>query len=300
MKLQLSFETSGDVLEYDVIHNHELLEYFVEQCNTSGNNKFFEAESRSSLISTNLAKLHWAIVKSNEVLPHVIGKKFDQKEELCDYFDQEFLNALHSEWVFSHYNTVDIDAMRQSSNSSVASIGSRLHEIYPDEIRYPDVAPALEKLGYLFPFQSVNSSIHDLESSFKRIEMSSRDKWKVFDNPFFETMYSANDITNFQLQYTYVGRQNHDKFLNFDDKLHNQDFYNYEQLEYSFHLNLDRPQTIPFSQEFNTWAEERGVRKITDNLPIANLPNITERLQEYRTIMYNNFKDGNAASLYIK
>jgi hypothetical protein len=63
-----------------------------------------------------ITHLHWAISKTNEVLYYVIGKSFDQQTDLEQYLDQNFLNKTHSDWVFSQYNKVDIDALRYSAD----------------------------------------------------------------------------------------------------------------------------------------------------------------------------------------
>jgi hypothetical protein len=173
--------------------------------------------------------------------------------------------------------------------------------MYPDEIRQVKIAPVMEKLGYLYPYEEVNMSVHRLESVFNmsNLEFKADQKWNVFDNPFTETMVSNNDIVNFSFGYTYVGRQYYNKFEYFDTELQYDDHYNYESLEFAFQLNLAKPQTIPYSSEFVKWASEHNVKPITTQLPIANLANIDSNLFEYRKILYRNSRDNNRARIVL-
>jgi hypothetical protein len=246
-----------------------------------------------------ITHLHWAISKTNEVLYDLIGRSFDQHTDLENYLDQNFLNKTHSDWVFSQLENVDIDALRYSTNSNQAKLGNQLHELYPDAIRVVKTAPAMEKLGYIYPYEEVNLGVHRLEASFNKhnLEFSADNKWEVFDNPFIDSIISNNNVTNFSFGYTYVGRQYYNKFEFFDDNLTYSDHYNYEQLEFSFQLNLQKPQTIPYSREATAWANTHGVPLITDQLPVANIVDISENLFEYRKVLFRNSRDNNRASI---
>ena len=248
-----------------------------------------------------ITHLHWAISKTNEVLYFLTGKSFDQHNNLENYLDQDFLNKTHCDWVFSQANTVDIDRLRFSNDSNLAKIGTQLHDQYPDHIRIIKVAAVLEKLGYIYPYEEVNMGVHRLESSFIKtnLEFSADDKWKVFLNPFQDAIISNNDVVNFSFGYTYVGRQYYNKFQHFDNDLKYQDHYNYETLEFSFQLNLQRPQTIAHSPEAVAWAEKNNIPLITEQLPIANIPNLIENLFEYRKLLYRNSRDDNRATIVL-
>ena len=299
MKFSLVFDKSGDSLPFEVVANHELFDFFVGQANQKQQNSFSNNKALFNELDKKITHLHWAISKTNEVLYDLIGKSFDQHTDLEKYLDQNFLNKTHSDWVFSQYNNVDIDALRYSTNSNQAKPGNHLHESYPDEIRVVKTAPAMEKLGYIYPYEEVNLGVHRLETAFNKqnLEFSADNKWDVFDNPFIDSIISNNNVTNFTFGYTYVGRQYHNKFEFFDDNLTYSDHYNYEQLEFSFQLNLQKPQTIPYSQEAIAWANTHGVPLITDQLPIANIVDISENLFEYRKVLFRNSRDNNRASI---
>jgi hypothetical protein len=301
MKFSLVFDNSGDTLPFEVIYNHKLFEFFVTQSNTELQNSFSNRRELFKELDKKITHLHWAISKSNEVLYSLIGKSFDQQTNLENYLDQNFLNKIHCNWAFSQSELVNIDELRFSGNSTISSFGWKLHEMYPDEIRIVPIGSILEKLGYIYPYEEVNLGVHRLESAFNKLnlEFSADAKWEVFPNPFKETMVTNNSIVNFSFGYTYVGRQYYNKFEYFDDDLKYNDHYNYENLEFSFQLNLQKAQTIEFSPEAMLWAKEKNVPLITNQIPIANIPNLTENLFEYRKVLYRNSRDNNRARIVL-
>jgi hypothetical protein len=301
MKFSLVFDTSGDTLPFEVKYNHDLFTFFVEKTNSAGQNSFSNDQCLFKQVEPKVTNLQWALSKTNEVLYDLIHISFTQHNELENYLDQDFLNMTHCDWVKSQENIVDIDKLRYSSNHCEAKLGTRLHEIYPDHIRKVKIAQIMDKLGYLYPYEEVNLAVHRLESQFNKsaLEFKADQKWMVFDNPYMDQFVSNNDVVNFSFGYTYVGRQYHNKFTNFDNNLTYSDHYNYEQLEYAFQLNLAKPQTIPFSAEFTEWAQRLGVKQVADQIPIANLVDIDNKVSEYRKILYRNSRDNNRARIIL-
>lgn len=301
MKFSLLFDNSGDTLPFDVKYNHELLEFFVHTSNQYSQNSFINDGALQREVDQKLTHLHWAITKTNEVLHDLIGISFSQQPNLENYLEQTFLNKTHCDWALSQSNTVDIDKLRFSNISSKAKLGNRLHDIYPDEIRFPKIAPVLEKLGYIYPYEEVNMGVHRLENLFNRanLEFKADSKWEVFKNPFVDSMVANNDVVNFSFGYTYVGRQRYNKFRFFDTKLEFADHYNYETLEFAFQLNLYRPETIPFSDEALTWAKQHGIKLVGEQIPIGNLENLESNLFDYRKILYRNSRDRNRAKIIL-
>jgi hypothetical protein len=300
MKFSLVFDKSGNHIEFDVINNSDLLEYFVSKCNENNCNLFTDGSEISKNVDILLNELHNALSLTNSIMPDLCGLHFQENNNRLDYFDQKFLNKQHEQWVLSQLQEINIDQLRFSENAEVSKIGWRLHELYPDEIRKIKLAEAMIKLGYIYPYEEVNMTVHRLESYFaKNIEYKSDAKWQVFDNPFQSTMISNNDVVNFSFGYTYVGRQYYNKWQYYDTDLSCKDYYNYETLEYAFQLNLDRPQTIPYSKEFLEWCDRHQVPRITTQIPIANAVDIDKNLKYYRTLLYTNSRTGNRARLEI-
>jgi hypothetical protein len=299
MKFSLVFDNSGDTLPFEVKYNHSLFEYFVEQTNQNNQNSFSDGRELFNELDKKITHLHWALSKTNEVLYDLVETLFDQHTDLENYLDQSFLNRTHSDWVFSHRHNVDIDKLRFSNNLSQAKIGCQLHELYPDETRFPDIAPVLEKIGYIYPYREVNMGVHRLEHSFHNIEFKADNKWDVINNPFLDNLVTNNDVINFSFGYTYVGRQYYNKFRFFDTKLEYPDHYNYETLEFAFQLNLSMPQTIPFSSEAIQWATGQGIKLVAEQIPIANIIDLESNLFEYRKVLYRNSRDNNRAKIIL-
>lgn len=297
MKFSLVFNNTGDSIPFDITHNDELIQYFVEKANADNENQFSTLTMES--VPKKIKYLHDRISKVNEVLTLLISQQFDTSKD-DGYLNQRLLNKLHSDWALSQkINEIDIDVLRFSDNSSVSALAEQLHSMYPDEVRQVKLAPLLDKLGLLYDYEEINMGVHRLERSFRDVEFMSPNRYQVFDNPFMESMTSNNDIVNFKFGYTYVGRQYFNKFEMFDDALEFDDHYNYEQLEFSFNISLEKPQTIPHSIEFINWAKTNNVPLITAQLPIGNIPDLSKNLFNYRKIIYNNSIAGNSASLII-
>lgn len=302
MKFSLVFDNSGDTLPFTVKYNHDLFEFFVDKTNNENQNSFSNHQCLFRQVEPKITHVQWALSKTNEVLYDLVRYSFKQHSELENYLDQDFLNMTHCEWVKSQCCIVDIDDLRHSSNHNEARLGSKLHEMYSDDIRKVKVAEIMDKLGYLYPYEEVNMAVHRLESQFNKsnLEFKADQKWNVFDNPYVDQLVSNNDVVNFSFGYTYVGRQYYDKFVNFDNDLQYTDHYNYEQLEYAFQLNLSKPQTIPFSKEYTEWSNSLGVKQVAAQIPIANLDNINTNLFEYRKILYRNSRDNNRAKIILQ
>ena len=293
MKFKLVFEQTGDEIPLTVVKNHKLFEYFADKVKTN-NHLFYDIlphlnyDSVSNRIGKNLKILKQAIIETNKVFKHLCGQTFPELDDL-GYLHQPFLNKLHHDWVFSQEILIDIDQLRFSDNKEVCDIGSKLHEMYPDEIRVIKLAEALDKLGYLEFYKSINLDLHRLERSFDEITYTTSNRYDVFDNPFMDITESCCKCwTNFMFDYTYLGRESYDKFRNFEDGNLYPDHYNFDKLEYTFGFNLRPPEDVPFSKEFIAWSDKNNVKPMGIKIPIANIPDLKEKQTEYRKIIYNN------------
>jgi len=300
MRFNLIYENSGDVIEFETVYNADLIEWFIDQANKRTDNKFDISQEFFKNIDKLITQCHWAVSKTNEVLYNLIGTSFAENENLQDYLNQNFLNKQHRDWVFSQQDTVDIDQLRRSDNKTKSELGWKLHDIYPDNIRHPRIAEVLRHLGYVYAYEEVNMAVHRLEKIWtNHIEFANKSRYEVVDNPFLETFESNNDIVNFSFGYTFVGRQYYNKWQYWDTELKQDDHYNYETLEWAFEVNLDRPQTIPYSEEFLTWCKQKQVPPVSNQIPIANVVNLEDNLHNYRRMIYRNSKNNNQCHLKI-
>jgi hypothetical protein len=299
MKFFIVFDKSGDTIPFEVKYNHNLFEYFVTKADSELQNSFSIGRDFYKEINQKITHLHWAISKTNEVFYDLFESSFLEQTNLDNYLNQSYLNKLHSDWVFSHEHTLNIDSLRMSSNSTRACFGNALHEQYPDDIRLIKTAPLLEKIGYIYPYREINMGVHRLECSFDNIEFKANNKWEVFANPFLDEMITNNDVINFSFGYTYVGRQYYNKFKFFDTELSCPDNYNYENLEFSFQVNLSNPETIPFSKESLVWADRHNIKLVAEQIPIANIKDLENKLFDYRKILYKNSQEDNRAKIIL-
>ena len=212
MKFSLVFDKSGDQIDFQTVYNEEIIEYFVSSAEENGFNSFSDDGMISSQVGSLLNDIHHSLSKTNEILYLLYGKNFPEYDNRLDYLNQKTLNKQHELWVISQRHIIDIDELRFSTDKNKSRLGDRLHELYPDDIRHVTLAEAITKLGYIFPYEEVNLTVHRLELFFaKNIEFKSLAKWKVFENLFKNQMISNNDVVNFSFGYTYVGRQYYNK-----------------------------------------------------------------------------------------
>jgi hypothetical protein len=302
MKLSIVFENSGDQIPLEVVHNYDLIEWFVDKANQEQCNHFQNNDDLSREVDQKIDEINHAVSKTNEIYWLLTNENFPQNNNLLDYLDQKFLNRQHEIWVKSQYKLVDIDMLRYHPDRRKAAVGSRLHDLYPDDTRQILMAQIMEKLGYLYAYEEINMTVHRLERIFSsNREYSATNKWDGlgFHNPFTETMISNQNRVNFSFGYTFVGRQYYNKWQYWDTDLDCTDHYNYEKLEWSFQFNLDRPETRSWIPEFLDWVNKMGVKPIATQLPIANVIDLEHNLTNYRKIMYLNDKQKNAATLIL-
>lgn len=296
MRFDLIFQQSGDHIPFEVVYNHDLFLYFLEQVNSKSENSFYADPATVSDIGWAIKSVLDSIVQINPVLLELINKQFDLPNDELGFLNQDYLNRIHCEWVQTQNIIINIDHLRSRSR-----LGEQLHHAYPDEIRQIKLAEAFDKLGLLKEYEEINMGIHMLESKCgaNHLSFDNVDKWKLFENPYIDQMITNNDNLNFNFGYTYLGRQLYDKWLNYDDELKYQDHYNYENLEFSFNVNLNKPQTMPFSKEFIKWCTEKNVKPVGRSIPIGNIKGLQQNLHEYRMILYRNIKANNKASIII-
>lgn len=301
MRFSIVFDNTGDVIPFEVVHNHDLFEFFVDQANQHKQNSFGNNQRLSRVVNRRLSELHSALTTVNEVLYDLVGVNFKEFVDLEQYLDQQALNRIHEEWVLSQYQQIAVHDLRFSNRILASKLGNRLHDLYPDEIVSVRLAAAMQKLGLIVPYEEVNMAVHRLEKCFDdgNLEFDAEAKWEVFDNPFAKSMTSNHDIVNFGFHYTYVGRQYYNKFEYFDLDLECKDHYNYETLEYSFNLNLRNPETVAFSPEYLRWCEFHSIRPVSNQIPVANAVDIGRNLFEYRKVLYRNSKADNRAKIIL-
>jgi hypothetical protein len=59
------------------------------------------------------------------------------------------------------------------------------------------------------------------------------------------------------------------------------------------------PETIPFSKEAQAWASGHDIKLIAEQIPIANIVDLENKLFEYRKMLYRNSRDNNRAQIIL-
>jgi hypothetical protein len=296
------FSSSGDSIPFEVTANQNLFEYFLANLNSSNENQFLNNHLLANVVEQHVTTLHTNISRVNELLPLLNVAPVEINLSPTAYLNQDYLNRVHANWVISQNIELDIEKLRFSTNAETATIGNQLHHMYPDEIRIVKIADVLTKLDFIDAYEAINIAVHNLECVFINdyLIFDSPGKWNVFDNPFKDSILTNNGVTNFNFGYTYLGRKYYNKFINFDNDLTYDDHYNFEQLEFSFNINLSKPQTIPFSNQFLEWCATHNIPPIGNEIPIGNILDLHKNLALYREILYRNSKENNKASIVIQ
>ena len=141
--------------------------------------------------------------------------------------------------------------------------------------------------------------VHQLEISFKEVKFEVTDQnWIEFTNPFGKEILT-NNINNFSISFNHLGRTLYNKFVYFDSNLEFDDENSFNELLGFVSIKLEQPQTIPLSSEYVNWCKHHNRVPSGDYLNIGNIPNLVEKLTDYRTIIFRNTLQNNAFSIQL-
>jgi hypothetical protein len=171
--------------------------------------------------------------------------------------------------------------------------------LFPDNNPAPRLGVIIDKLGVEPIYSSINQLVHTLESKLAKFNFNVADQsWVEFTNPFGKEILT-NDISNFALAFHHLGRPLYNKFVNYDHELEFDDENSYNELLGFFDIKLVPPQTIPLSKEYIMWCKRHNKTPSGGHLNIANVPDLSARLTEYRTILFKNSLQNNASSIQL-
>jgi hypothetical protein len=297
MKFSLTFDNSGDSIDF-VSTNPDLVEYYVDQLNQQNANSFCVQNSTwADSVAQDINQLHSVLKEVNNWIEDLTNWRYDVFE-LQDYLDQKNLNKLHANWVNSQNQIYNIDAKRQQNNFT--GIVEHIHDLFPDDERCVVLGNLLNKLNRVQQYDQINHAVHKLESKFDQInfEMSDR-SWQEFSN-IFDRSVLTNNVANFNLTFHHPGRTLYNKFQTFDLDLEYQDENSFDQLLGFVDLKLLPAQTIPLSQEYQQWCRTVDQVACGNNLTMGNIPDLSDRLTEYRQLIYKNLKSNNNFSIHLE
>lgn len=294
MKIQLAFEKTGDTITFESI-NSEVVEYYVENLNLLNANKFLATDSDS--IRKSIKKLQDSIASANEFIYDLTGEYFPTyTDEEC--LNQRVLNELHCRWVKSQSKIFDVKKLKDSSNTKTAEYAEKIFHQSDDSDMTPTLGSVLNKLDLLNQYSKINSTLHEVEGSITHPCNFSTESWVEIPNKFDKSLVT-NDRYNLILPFGHLGRTLSNKYYNFDNNLEFDDENTFDELLGIIEIKLQRVEEVPYSNQYLEWCRFNKKLPSGDRLNIGYLPDLEEKLQDYRLVLYRNINQANKFELHI-
>lgn len=285
MSYCIAFQDTGDTIAFEPV-NGEVLEFYVDQLDQQDLNSFSAVDKHAGQkMMARLQEFHDSILAINQWLPDLADMRLDHCEAI-QYLEQKILNRMHADWANSQSRCYDIQAKRKQFGYS--GVAEQIHDMYPDDEQLPPLSAVLHKLNLLDSYNATNPRIHGIESMFNQLHFTVSDSFvKICDNPFGKH-HLTNDIANVTISFNHVGRTLYNKYMFFDHDLECDDENSYNELLGYVTLGLLPPQTIPLSREYVQWCQSHSLVPSGDRLNVGVIPNLYEKLFEYRKIILRN------------
>ena len=297
MKFFIAFENTNDQILFDAL-NPDVVEYYINSINQHGINRFFcNNPNLGKNIANKTAEVEVVLESVNQWFEPLTKQKFVNQYS-DSWLDQRALNKLHADWVNSQSLVYDIDKGRIESGHS--ELAEHIHDMYPDDIRFPGLFDIVNKLGKTKEFLYVNDSlVHVIEMMFNKIQFAADIDWIEIQNVFPKTLVT-NNICNIFLPFHHLGRTQYNKFITFDTDLEFDDENTFNELLKFVEINLAAPQTVPYSQEYINWCQHHNREPSGGiGIPLGNIPDLFLNLTKYRKMLMNNLLSNNAFTLKI-
>jgi hypothetical protein len=296
MEFQIAFDQSGDTIPF-VSVNDQILEFYVDYLSVRDLNSF-ELTSPQTVfdIAEKICSLDNNIIKNNSWMEILLDQTMESTTEL-NYLDQDRLNRYHADWVNSQGILYDIDAKRQQH--SYTGLVEKIHDLFPDDIRYPSMATVLDHLGYQNMYDTINLDIHTIEGFFSTLKYQVKNhSWVGIKNPFLHQGLS-HSIANFRLAFNHLGRTLYNKFLNRSCIEYHHDENTYNELLGFVELSLQPPQSSDMSPEYISWCQRQNREPLGQYLNFGNIPDLDKHLTDYRIVIYRNGLKNNSFSIQL-
>jgi hypothetical protein len=296
MKFQIAFDQTGDTIPF-VSLNDQILEFYVDYLTVQNLNSFELLSPQTAFAILEKIRVLDDSIKINNSWMKILLDRTIESATALDYLDQDRLNQYHADWVNSQHIVYDIDAKRQQHNNT--GLTEHIHDLFPDNIRYPQIGTVLKQLGYRDTYDTINFGIHGIESFFKIVKYRVKNQnWVEIKNPFLHQGLS-NYTANFKLSFNHLGRTLYDKFVNQDNTLAYQDENNYNELLGFVELNLLPSESIDMSPEYIEWCRSRQRVPLGQHLNFGNIPDLDKHLTDYRVVIYRNVLKNNSFSIQL-
>lgn len=247
---KLIWENTGDEILFDPVYP-DLFEYYVDQLNQLAVNKF----------SCDLSKFDQSMVdnlKSNLKTVFPITKKIPLEitEWDGDALDQDYLNKLHREWVKTGQ-------------------------------KYPALPLLLRQLKLDKDYRQINSNLHIVENSFYYEFVNYHDDPLHINNIFGTDILSFNKA-NLVIGFDNLGRSSWNKFIAFDDNIHDIDTNDHRMLSGLVELSLARSLERTAPANYVKWCQEKNVEIVGENICLGNIVDLEKNLTSLRKILIRN------------
>jgi hypothetical protein len=296
MNFSLTFDNSGDSINF-VSTNPALVEYYVDQLNQRKTNSFHvQIPAWADSVTQDINHLLSVLEDVNNWIEELTDWRYETFE-LEHYLNQQNLNTLHAKWADSRKKIYNIDAKRLEYDYK--GMAEHIHAMFPDHERSILLGNLLHKLNRSQQYDQINQAIHKLESRFDQINFETSDAYNYDFPNIFDKSILTNNIANFNLTFYHLGRTLYNKFHTFDLNLEHNDENSFDQLLGFVDIRLVPTQTIPFSREYQQWCRSMNRVACGDNLTLGNIPDLSERLTEYRQLIHKNLKNNNNFSIHL-
>jgi hypothetical protein len=296
MNFSLTFDNSGDSIDF-VSVNHDLVEYYVDQLNQRKTNSFrVQYSAWADSVTQDIDYLLSVLEDVNDWIEELVDWRYETFE-LEHYLDQKNLNILHAKWADSRKKIYDINDKRLKHNYT--GMAEHIHAMFPDHERSILLGNLLHKLNKSNQYDQINQAVHKLEARFNQINFETSDAYHYDFPNMFDKSVLTNNIANFNLSFNHLGRTLYNKFQTFDLNLEHDDENSFDQLLGFVDIRLVPAQTIPLGIEYQQWCQTMNRVACGDNLTMGNIPDLPDRLTEYRQMIYKNLKNNNNFSIHL-
>lgn len=290
MNFNLVFDRSGDAIPF-VATNPELLEYFVEQIEQHNQNCFSRSNQTVLGVDQQVMSLQQLIKRLNDWLSVVSGQTFPLLAKY-DYLDQNCLNAMHTFWAKLQNQIVDVnEVIKNHDQPWVLSLINQHHS----SLTVADLADVISKRHEL---DAVNKLIHQIESMFDRVRFQCKKHRLNIVNKFGPQVVKL-DVSNLYMPYDHLGRAQYDKFVSFDKDYKHNDENTFDELLGMVEIKLRPPETKFYSREYSQWCSETNRIPSGDCIPLGNIPDLQNRLHDYRILILRNLSADNTFRIHL-
>jgi hypothetical protein len=245
---KLRWSQTHDVIELEVI-DHDVYDYFVEQLNAQGINRYTVSNLEYASLSQELQTRFQRIQSFVQTRLKLTDFDFE-----LDPSNQNDLNHLHSQWVKLHQRFPNIELIANT--------------VFPGDMA------------------AINKLIHAVEESAQKLEAMTSDTNYTMPNK-FGTKVLAFGIYNISVAYNNLGRSTWQKWQH-NDPTDDTDRNDFAEIYTTLRLNVGQHETRVAPPEYQAWCNQHNLPCVGGQMPLANFDKLGSNLLQYRQLFYKN------------